>query len=179
MFTLVIGGSSSGKSEYAENLTVSLDGSRIYLAAMQPFGAEAAERIRRHRSLRASKGFQTLEWYTDAAKAPVPQDGNVLLEDLGNLLANELYSPEGAAAGAANSVLDGVLALAARCLNLTVVTNEISSAGADYDPDTLRYMEVLGRINCCLAAKADLVVEVICGIPQIRKPYKGVLHVDS
>ena len=48
MFTLVIGASASGKSEYAEKLAMSLDGQRIYLAAMEPFGQEAQARIARH-----------------------------------------------------------------------------------------------------------------------------------
>ena len=45
MFTLVIGGAASGKSEYAEALVMKLDGPRVYLAAMEPFGPEAEARI--------------------------------------------------------------------------------------------------------------------------------------
>ena len=56
MFTLVIGGSASGKSEYAERHVLSLStpektspqfGNRIYIATMQPFGEDARARIAR------------------------------------------------------------------------------------------------------------------------------------
>ena len=43
MLTLVIGGSASGKSEYAEQHVMSLNGARIYIATMEPFGKEAAD----------------------------------------------------------------------------------------------------------------------------------------
>ena len=41
MFTLVIGGAASGKSEYAESLLLGAPGPRYYLATMEPM--EAAE----------------------------------------------------------------------------------------------------------------------------------------
>jgi adenosylcobinamide kinase/adenosylcobinamide-phosphate guanylyltransferase len=82
-----------------------------------------------------------------------------------------MYSPAGGGAGAA---LSGVLALAEKCRHLTVVTNEIGAGGAEYEGDTLNYMKELGRINCGLAARADRVIEVICGIPQVRKERKNV-----
>ena len=63
MNTLVIGGSGSGKSEYAESLLCGCQ-NKIYIAAMQPFGEEAEVRIARHRELRAEKDFVTLERYT-------------------------------------------------------------------------------------------------------------------
>ncbi|MFR4969360.1 MAG: bifunctional adenosylcobinamide kinase/adenosylcobinamide-phosphate guanylyltransferase [Lachnospiraceae bacterium] len=69
MILLVTGGSASGKSEYAENRALQLAKAEqkklIYLAAMKPFGEEAAKRIERHRQLRAGKGFETVERYTD------------------------------------------------------------------------------------------------------------------
>ena len=69
MILLVTGGSASGKSEYAENRALQLAKTEqkklIYLAAMKPFGEEAAKRIERHRQLRAGKGFETVERYTD------------------------------------------------------------------------------------------------------------------
>ena len=45
-----------------------------------------------------------------------------------------MYDPAGQGPEAA---LAGVLALAARCPHLTVVTNEVFSGGADYEGDTL------------------------------------------
>lgn len=166
MFTLVTGGAASGKSEYAESLTLRLPGRRIYLATMQPFDRECLARIERHRRLRRNRGFETVERYTGLAGAPIPAGANVLLECMSNLTANELYSPDG---GGAEAVVQGVAALLERCGHLTVVTNEVFSGGAAYDESTLFYLRELGRINRALAARADTVAEVVCGLPNILK----------
>ena len=166
MFTLIIGGSASGKSEYAERHVLSLPGHRIYIASMQPFGAEAALRIRKHRAARRGKGFQTIERYTDLRHLEIPDDSNVLLEDLGNLTANEMFSPEG---GGAEAALQGILSLRRKSLNLTVVTNEVFSGGDAYGEETIRYMKELARLSCTLAKEADLVAEIVCGLPNILK----------
>ncbi|WP_349666699.1 bifunctional adenosylcobinamide kinase/adenosylcobinamide-phosphate guanylyltransferase, partial [Lacrimispora sp.] len=48
MTSLIIGGSGSGKSEYAENLAVSLGGDRkVYIATMKPWDEECRNRILR------------------------------------------------------------------------------------------------------------------------------------
>ena len=166
MFTLIIGGSASGKSEYAERHVLTLPGQRIYIACMQPFGEEAALRIEKHLRARNGKGFQTIERYTDLQHLDVQDDSNVLLEDLGNLTANEMFSPEG---GDAEAALQGVLALSRKSLNLTVVTNEVFSGGAAYGEETLRYMRKLARLNRALAEIADMAVEVVCGLPNVLK----------
>ena len=166
MFTLVIGGAASGKSEYAESRVVRLPERRIYLATMRPWDQECRARIARHRRLRQDKGFETLERYTDLAGAEVPAGPNVLLECMSNLTANELYDPEG---GGQEAVLRGVDALLARCGHLTVVTNEVFSGGTACEEDTLRYLRALARINRLLAARADTVAEVICGLPNYLK----------
>jgi len=164
VFTLVIGGAASGKSEYAEGHVLSLPGRRVYLAAMEPSGA--AERIEKHRRMRAGKGFETVERYVNLSGLTLPLDANVLLECLGNLVANELYFPQG---GGPDAVVLGVEHLLAQCVHLTVVTNEVSSGGTDYAGDTLAYMRELSRINRILAARADYVVEVVCGLPNVLK----------
>ena len=166
MFTLVIGGAASGKSEYAESRVVRLPERRIYLATMRPWDQECRARIARHRRLRQDKGFETLERYTDLAGAEVPAGANVLLECMSNLTANELYDPEG---GGQEAVLRGVDALLAQCGHLTVVTNEVFSGGTACEEDTLRYLRALARINRLLAARADTVAEVICGLPNYLK----------
>ena len=60
MITLVLGGSGSGKSAYAEHL---LDGktNKYYIATMQVYDAEGGKKVARHRRLRAGKGFVTME----------------------------------------------------------------------------------------------------------------------
>lgn len=166
MFTLVTGGAASGKSEYAESLTLRLPGKRIYLATMQPFDRECLIRIEKHRRLRQNRDFETVERYTNLAGAPIPAGANVLLECISNLTANELYSPGG---GGAEAVMQGVAALLERCGHLTVVTNEVFSGGTAYDGSTLFYLQELARINRALAARANTVAEVVCGLPNILK----------
>lgn len=166
MFTLIIGGAASGKSEYAEAHALTLSGWRVYLATMRPSDGECDVRIEKHRLRRAGKGFETVERYTDLSGAPVPERANVLLECLGNLLANELYEPDG---GGTQAVLRGIDALLSRCRHLTVVTNEVCSGGANYDESTLFYLRELAQANRALAAKADRVVEVVCGLPHFWK----------
>ena len=144
MLTLVIGGSASGKSEYAEQCVLSLDGARIYIATMQPFGKEAEERILKHRQMRKNKGFETIECYTGLQNLKIPPGSNVLLEDLGNLMANEIFSPEGRGPRA---VRDGIDALIPACAHMTIVTNEIFSGGTDYTEETLHYMRELAAMN--------------------------------
>ena len=163
MLTLVVGGAASGKSAYAEALLLrSAAVRRVYLAAMEPFGPEAEARIKRHRAMRSEKGFETLECYVNIECAPVPSGASVLLEDLSNLCANELFSPQGAGKGAADSVLRGMNALYRRCRDLIIVSNEVFTGGTDYGPETVRYLSVLSYVNRKIAACADAVCE-ICG----------------
>lgn len=166
MLTLVVGGAASGKSEFAENLVLTLPGRRVYVATMEPYDGECLARIDKHRRQRAGKGFATLECYQNLEGLQVPAGANVLLECMSNLLANELYSPQG---GGTAAVLGGVERLCAQCAHLTIVTNEVFSGGRDYEGDTLHYLRELGMVNRTLAARANRVVEVVCGCPNVLK----------
>ena len=89
MFHLITGGSGSGKSEYAEQKLMEYashskgNKKRYYIATMMPFGKETEEKIARPRRLRAGKGFETIECYTDLKKAAevlqTKETGSVLL----------------------------------------------------------------------------------------------------
>ena len=167
MTTLVIGGAASGKSAYAEGLLAGAE-TKLYIATMQPFGADAAARIARHRAMRAEKDFQTLERFTALGRltqAELPEGASVLLEDLGNLAANELFSPQGAGQDAETAILDAVALLVCHSKALVVVTNDLFADGVAYGADTERYLRLLGRCNAQIAARFDRVVEVVCGIP--------------
>ena len=170
MLILVTGGSASGKSEFAESLCLGLS-PRFYLACMQPFGTEGEARIARHRALRKDKGFQTVERYTDLASLRLSARGCVLLEDLGNLAANEMFSAE-PPRDPYDAVLRGIETLERQCDRLVVVTDEIGNDGVPYDPATTAYLAALGALNRAIAARADAVFETVAGIPI---PLKGDL----
>lgn len=166
MLTLVIGGSGSGKSRFAEDLLSRHEAEKWYLACMVPYGEDARERICRHREMRRNKGFFTVERYTDIAGVEPPDTACCLIECLGNLTANELFEPDGCGPeAAADRIVSGVLSLAARCREVVAVTNDVGSGGQAYPPETLRYMRILGEINARIAARADAVYELVCGIP--------------
>ena len=97
MLTLVLGGAASGKSEYAETLVLRSTLPRYYLATMQVWDAECAARVEKHRKMRAAKQFETIECPLHLETVRLPRKGTALLEDLGNLTANELYDPPGRA----------------------------------------------------------------------------------
>ena len=183
MLELVTGGSGSGKSAYAEEHICRIHrilsrkaGTKLplfYIAAMIPRGEETLRKIERHRKMRETRGFQTLEWYTDIAgkirKKSLPENACVLLECLSNLTANEIYEPEGAGENAADAVTEGVRMLQNSCVAVVVVTNEVfsevpSESGGETDEMT-EYKRILGEINRTLAETADQVTEVVYGIP--------------
>lgn len=172
MLILVTGGAASGKSAHAERLLCEYaPSSRLYLATMQPFGAAAQARIARHRALRQGKGFETVERPLGLQSLSLSrQYDGILLEDLGNLLANEMFAPEGAGDAAFGSILAGIAHLQDCCETLVVVTDEIFSDGIDYSPETTQYIRDLAALNRALAARADAVYESVCGI---LLPLKG------
>ena len=126
MLTLVIGGAASGKSEYAESLVLRSTLPRYYLATMQVWDAECAARVEKHRRMRAAKQFETVECPLHLDAVHLPARGTALLEDLGNLTANELYDPAGAGPQTAQAILSGLDAVYAQCETLIVVSNEVT-----------------------------------------------------
>ena len=170
MMTLVIGGAASGKSEFAEERILQVGSRpRYYIATMQPFDDECRARIRRHREMRAKKQFETVECFVQLEQVDLPQRGAVLLECMSNLAANELYSPQGAGDDAVESIRRGIHRLHGQCEELVVVSNEVFSGGSRYEGDTLRYLRLLAQVNRMLAAQADEVYEVVCGVPVCHK----------
>ncbi len=165
MLTLVIGGSGSGKSNFAEERIVSCHtGRRIYLATMLLRDHECEQRVLRHREMRAGKSFETIECPRGLEHVSLPPASAVLLEDLSNLTANEFFSDSGAS-GAFDRVINGIRHLNQTARALVIVSNELFSDGMDYDDVTTDYLHCLSALNVAIAAMSDHVYEVVCGIP--------------
>lgn len=166
----MLGGSACGKSGWAEDLACRLGGTLIYLATMEPWGQEGAARIARHRQARTGKGFHTLEQPRHLESCSIPPHATVLLEDLGNLVANETFSGKNIEKAAALANLErGLTALEEKAEHLVVVGNDLFRDGEDYPPETMAYLEVLAQIQTALSKRYDLVAELVCGIPVFWK----------
>ena len=186
MMHVVTGGSGSGKSEYAERLiTENASGPLIYVATMMVWDREGEERVRRHRNMRADRGFITVERYTELKTLNLSEvcaelvsedcpgttatkktffggEVSVLLECMSNLVSNEFYRDE---KNALSRILDGIESLRSGCRELVIVTNEVFSDGTEYSDETMRYIALLGEVNRLLGGMADTVTEVVYGIP--------------
>ena len=196
MMVLVVGGSGSGKSSYAEKVTVSLAqesvkeitksentslsdfklniAKKYYLATMQVFDDEGRKKVERHRNLRSGKGFFTIEQPTRISGAlEKMEDGDrtVLLECISNLTANEMFSEKKTMTEiqVTENVIRDIKMLKEQTNHLVVVSNNIFEDGITYDETTTKYIRAMGKINQKLAALADRVVEVVAGIPVIFK----------
>ena len=166
MIVVLIGGSGSGKSEFAENIALQLNtGKLVYIATMQPFDEESKVRVKRHQKMRQSKNFRTIECYTGLANVKVAKNTTALLECMSNLVANEMFSEEGAKENTLVAIKRGITQLAEQTDNLLIVTNNVFEDGFRYDEETTRYMKLLSEINRWICQMADKVVEVVHGVP--------------
>ena len=177
MITLIYGGSSSGKSAFAEDYVCGLNcRKKYYLATMAASDDESLKRIERHRSLRAGKGFVTLEYARDignasseiAADTKEKEGENVLLlECMSNLVANEMFKDGQIIPSdiCINKILDDLKKLNRYAENIVVVTNNVFEDSTLYDEGTRDYLRALGKINQRITTVADEVYEVVVGIP--------------
>ena len=198
MIELVYGGSGSGKSEFAEKLILDSEcENRFYIATMKIFDDEGKKRVERHRKLRGNKNFITVEETNEsrnledavekirkmssgknpansfgfcAGKSSEKKKSAVLVECLSNLLANEMFLPDGKilsadeAAGKVISGLKRLFSVGNFISEIVLVSNNIFDDGLDYDEATKSYMEALAKINAFAAKNADKVFEVVAGI---------------
>lgn len=190
MMTLILGGSGSGKSAYAESyigqLADGADGDKLdgaekgtssgglakyYLATMQVYGEEGRRKVERHREMRMGKGFMTIEQTVSVKDAldeiEDPSSSAVLLECMSNLAANEMFRENGQAAVSevVAAITEDIRTLKDRLAHLVIVSNNVFEDGIRYDDGTMDYLRALGEVNVKLAELADEVIEVVVGIP--------------
>lgn len=165
---LIYGGSGSGKSYLAEQLLDSCQ-DKIYIATMWPAGQDAARRIAKHQAMRKDKGFATRERYTDLAGLVLEAPGGILLECLGNLVANEMFSAQGAGAHTREAVWQGLAHLWRQDCDVVIVSNDVGGDGVEYDPETQAYQQTLAALNRDIASQCQVVVEMVYGIPLVLK----------
>lgn len=166
---MVTGGVRSGKSTFAESL-VSKAPRVVYVATAVAADEEMRARIAEHRARRPA-GWETVEEPLDLSRAilTVPQEAALLVDCIGvwvaNLLADGLTPAE--VDGRAEGFLIEIGKRQGPCV---AVTNEVGMGVVPAYPLGRLYRDILGRVNQQVAAAADVVYLLVCGIPLRIKP---------
>lgn len=170
MLILITGGSKNGKSAIAEDIAVSTGLPLFYIATMEPYSKDAYEAIGRHKKMRLGKGFKTVEKYTNIDEIKLPKKCAVLLECIGNLCANEMFSAN--ELDVSDKICTDISKLIERVEIFIAVTSQVDEDGICYETETMKYISELGILNNRLSDLADCVIEAVYGIPLLLKGEK-------
>jgi adenosylcobinamide kinase/adenosylcobinamide-phosphate guanylyltransferase len=168
---LVTGGSRSGKSAHALDIAQRLDGPRVFIATCPALDDEMRTRIQMHRMARQQAGWRTIEEAVDlpAALARTADCRVVLVDCLTLWVNNLLYEAQQAERAMAESdIQKHCEAVLRACAPLTgtviFVTNEVGWGIIPESALARRFRDLSGRCNTAMAAGADEVVLVVCGL---------------
>lgn len=162
---LVTGGARSGKSAVAEGRTLRFGSPAVYIATAEAHDAEMAERIAAHRARRGP------QWRTVAAPLDLPgalaaTEGAPRLVDCLTLWLSNLMLAGRDTAQARQAL---VAALGAAQSPVVLVTNEVGWGIVPDNPLARRFRDEAGLLGQRVAAIADEVCLVACGLPLTLK----------
>lgn len=162
---LVTGGSRSGKSRHALELTANQNVAKIFIATAEPFDEEMAERIKLHQQERG-KEWTTIEEPLDPAgvvREKGNQPGFIVLDCVTLWLNNMLMKNM-----TRQSILERVHAFISECKKSTsdiiVITNELGSGIVPLEASARAFRDIAGQTNQILAAEFDEVISMVSGI---------------
>lgn len=164
---LFTGGARSGKSTRAEQYAAALGRPVVYIATAEARDDEMRARVAEHRRRRPPE-WATLEAPLRVAPALERLDRGavVLLDCLALLVSNLLLAYESDPAPPIDAEIAALLAAARqRDLALIAVTNEVGMGVVPPYPLGRAYRDLLGWANQRVAAAADEVYLLVCGIP--------------
>ena len=160
MITLITGGVKSGKSSRALELARSQFKQPIhFIATAEVLDEEMRARIARHREERGEE-FITHEEPLDIGKAIAGAGPSVVVDCIPMWINNLIYyQREGDFAAILEAFIGNMAQYA------IVVTNETGLGNIPFDEATRRYNILLAEANRKIAAAADAVELMVCGIP--------------
>jgi len=167
VITLVLGGTRSGKSRYAQQLALQLSPRPLYVATSRVWDDDHQARITRHQRERGPE-WRTLECEIELAELPL--DGEVAVIDCVTLWLSNFFSDEKGdverCLARARSILESVLQ---RDAQLLLVSNELGQSLHAPSEVGRKFVDLQGLVNQHIAARADNVAWMVAGIAHYVK----------
>lgn len=164
--TLVLGGAACGKSDFAESLVLQGENAPVYIATAQIFDDEMAAKASRHRDQRGDR-WTTIEEPLDlpGVLGRCTPDQAVLIDCATLWLTNVMLGDHDIAAHTTR-LCDALRACPAP---VVIVSNEVGQGIVPDNALSRKFRNAQGTLNQIIAAKADLVVAVMAGLPLVLK----------
>ncbi len=161
--TLILGGTRSGKSSFAQRLAEENAGGLIYLATAEAFDAEMTDRINRHREDRGPN-WQTVEENIDITNIILEKSspGTTILVDCLTIWLSNLMLAEVDIENELNKligILDDIQG------PVIFVSNEVGSGVVPQSPLGRQFRDEAGWMNQRIAASATEVALITAGLP--------------
>ncbi len=159
----ITGGQRSGKSNYAQQIALSLSENPVYLATSRIWDEEHQKRIERHK---ADRGTEWTNIEEEKQLSNHRLENRVILVDCVTLWATNFFFDN-------NSDVDLSLAMIKEEFDKLIqqeaqfifVSNEIGLGGTSENKAQRLFMDLQGWINQYIASKANRVYLMVSGIP--------------
>ncbi len=171
---LILGGSRSGKSEFAEKIAADTNKRVVYIATASICDDEMAERVRLHQERRPGNWVTVEEEIDVLGVLGKYGQGDVLLLDcatvwITNLLLDQQHSDlKTASVKNEKHILEQVARMPEAVENgadLIVVSSEVGLGLIPEYPLGRVFRDLAGKANQLLASKADSVFLLVAGLP--------------
>ena len=159
MITLITGGARSGKTRYALDVPERLE-LRTYIATAELLDDEMRDRAARHRTERGT-AWRTIEEPLELASCVVELTGIVVVDCLTMWLSNWMLRDEAQVEGQINLLCS---ALEKTACHVRAITNEVGSSVVPDNVLARGFRDWAGLMNQRIAAVADAVYLMVCGI---------------
>ena len=168
---LVLGGSRSGKSRYAEELAKNQNRPVLYIATCRTQGMdqEMKDRVNRHQ-LDRPENWLTLENRFDLAEIVKEYSDHCLLLDCLTLWMGNAMETMNDEKEISNHLDRACSEVRKQGSSLLVVSNELGMGLVPETPIGREFRDLCGRANQQIAAAADNVTFMVAGIPLQIKP---------
>ena len=158
---LITGGQRSGKSQYAEQMALSLSTNPMYMATAHVWDDEFRERVRRHQE-RRGREWTNIEEETALSRHTVA--GRVVLIDCLTLWATNYFFQLQDVDETLKQMKQEFDKFTSQDATFIFVTNEIGCGGVSTDAVQRKFTDLLGWMNQYAAQKADEVILMVSGI---------------